>query len=103
MAELCYVTTPELKCLFAMVNRITYTPVTDIVDYFKNVHKMLGPIGCTSMVIWIATNLGCPKMANLAYIEGGVPDLGLHHFVHAHILCKEPDHSLSVMYGRKAI
>jgi hypothetical protein len=40
MAELYSVTTPEFKCLFAMVNRITYTPVVDIVDYFKNVHKM---------------------------------------------------------------
>jgi hypothetical protein len=54
MAELRSMTTPELKCLFAMVNRIKYTPVADIVDYFKNVHKMLGPIECTSMVTRIA-------------------------------------------------
>jgi hypothetical protein len=45
MAELCSVTTPELKSLFAMVNRIKYTPVANIIDYFKNVHKMSGPIG----------------------------------------------------------
>jgi hypothetical protein len=32
MAELHYVSTPELKCLFAIVNRIKYTPVADIVD-----------------------------------------------------------------------
>jgi hypothetical protein len=31
---------------------------------------MLGPIECTSMVTQISMNLGCPKMANLAYIEG---------------------------------
>jgi hypothetical protein len=49
-AELHSITTPELKCLFAMVKRIKYTPVFDIVDYFKNVHKMSGPIECTSMV-----------------------------------------------------
>jgi hypothetical protein len=42
MVELCSVTTPELKCMFAMVNRIKYTPVADIVDYFKNVHKIIG-------------------------------------------------------------
>jgi hypothetical protein len=54
-----------------MVNRIKYTPVADIVDYFKNVHKMSGPIKCSSMVTRIAMNLGCTKMANLAYIEGG--------------------------------
>jgi hypothetical protein len=60
MPELHSVTTPKLKCLFAMVNRIKYTPITVIVDYFKNVPKMLGPIECTSMVSWIAMNLGCP-------------------------------------------
>jgi hypothetical protein len=70
MVELCSAATPELRCLFAIVNRIKYTSVADIVDYFKNVHKMLGPIKCTSMVTRIAMNLGCPKMANLAYIEG---------------------------------
>jgi hypothetical protein len=42
-------------------------------------------------------------MANLAYIEGDVPILGLDHFVHMHILCEKPDHSLSMLYGRKAI
>jgi hypothetical protein len=40
MAELHSVTTPELKSLFAMVNRIKYNPVADFVDYFKNVPKM---------------------------------------------------------------
>jgi hypothetical protein len=103
MAKLCSVTTPELKCLFAMVNRIKYTPIAHIVDYFKNVHKMPGPIECTSMVTRIAMNHGCPKMANLAYIEGDVPNLGLDHFVHAHILCEEPNHYLSMLYGRKTI
>jgi hypothetical protein len=73
MAELRSAATPELKCLFAMVNRIKYTPVADIVNYFKNVHIMSGPSECTSMVTRIAMNLGCPEMANLAYIVGDVP------------------------------
>jgi hypothetical protein len=103
MVELHSVATLEVKCLFAMVNRIKYTLVADIVGYIKNVHKMLGPIECTSMVTLIAMNLGCPKMANLAYIEGDVPILGLDHFVHAHILREEPDHSLSMLNDRKAI
>jgi hypothetical protein len=40
MAELRSVATPKLKYLFAMVKRIKYTPIDDIVDYFKNVHKI---------------------------------------------------------------
>jgi hypothetical protein len=103
MTELHFVATPVLKCLFAKVNRIKYTPVADIVVYFKNVHKVSRPIKCTSMVTQIAMNLGCPKMSNLAYIEGDVPILGLDHFVHMHILHEEPDHSLSMLYGHKAI
>jgi hypothetical protein len=70
MAELRSVATPDLKRMFAMVNRIKYTPVADIIDYYKNVHKMSGLIECTTMVTRIVINLGCPEMANLAYIEG---------------------------------
>jgi hypothetical protein len=64
---------------------------------------MLGLIECTSMVTQIAMNLWCPKMANLDYIEGNVPILGLDHFVHAHVLREEPDHSLSMLHGHKVI
>jgi hypothetical protein len=44
MVELHSITTVELKCLFALVNRIKYTPVADIVDYFTNVSKISGTI-----------------------------------------------------------
>jgi hypothetical protein len=100
MVELRSVTTAELKCLFAMVNRIKYTPIADVVDYFTNVSKILGPIECTSLVTRIAMNLG---YLNLAYIEGDVPVLGLDHFVHVHILHEQPDYSVSMLYGCKAI
>jgi hypothetical protein len=100
MAELHSVTAPELECLFAMVNRIKYTPVADIVDYYTNVSKISGPIECTSLVTRIAMNLG---YSDLAYIEGDVPVLGLDHFVHAHILHKEPNYFVSMLYGCKAI
>jgi hypothetical protein len=103
MMGLHSVGTPELKCLFAIVNRIKYTPIANIVVYFKNVHKMLEPIECTFMVTRIAMNLGCPEMANLAYIEVDVPVPGLNHFVHTHILREEAGHSLSMLYACKAI
>jgi hypothetical protein len=98
--ELHSVTTPKLKCQFAMVNRIKYTPVANIVDYFTNMSKILGPIECTSLVTQIAMNLG---YSDLAYIKRDVPVLGLDHFVHAHILREGPDYSVSMLYGRKAI
>jgi hypothetical protein len=94
VVKLRSVTTAELKCLFAMVNRIKYTPVVDIAS------KIPGPIECISLVTRIAMTLG---YSDLAYSEGDVPVLGLDHFVHAHILRKEPDYSLFMLYGRKAI
>jgi hypothetical protein len=100
MAELRSVTTVELKYLFAMVNRIKYTPVADTINYFTIVSKISGPIECTSLVTRIAMNLG---HSDLAYTEGDVHVLGLDHFVHAHILREEPDYSISMLYGRKAI
>jgi hypothetical protein len=100
MAELCSITTAELKCLLAMVNRIKYTPIFDIVNYFTNVSNISGPIECISLVTRIAMNLG---YLDFAYIEGDVPVLGLDHFVHAHILHGEPDYSVSMLYGHKVI
>jgi hypothetical protein len=83
----------------AMVNRIKYTPVADIINYFTNVSKISGPIECTSLVTRIAMNLG---YSNLAYIEEDVPVLGLDHFVHAHILREKPNYYVSMLYGHKA-
>jgi hypothetical protein len=100
VVELHCVTTVELKCLFAIVNKIKYTLVADIVDYFTNVSKILGPIEGTSLVTWIAMNLG---YSDLAYIKGDVPVLGLHHFVHANILHEESNYSVSMLYGHKVI
>jgi hypothetical protein len=54
MVELHSVTTPKLKCLFAMVDRIKYTPIADIVDYFKMCIKYRGP---SSVPPW---SLGLP-------------------------------------------
>jgi hypothetical protein len=45
-------------------------------------------------------NLG---YSDLAYIKGDAPILGLDHFIHAHILREEPDYSVPIMYGHKAI
>jgi hypothetical protein len=44
-------------------------------------------------------------MAHVSNIEGDVPILGLDHFMRAHILCEEPDYSISMLYegGSNAI
>jgi hypothetical protein len=105
MRELHSITDAELKCLFTMVHRIMYTPVANIVDYFKEICTLSRPINCTSLVTDIALNIGCSKMYKVTYIKGDVPIVGLSHFVHAHVLCEEPDHSISMLYegGKKVL
>jgi hypothetical protein len=68
--ELRSVTIAELKCLFAMVHRMKYTNIADIVDNLKEIHTLSGPIKCTSLVTRIVLNLGCSEMHNMAYIKG---------------------------------
>jgi hypothetical protein len=67
--------------------------------------RSAGPIECTSLVTRIALNLGSDEMANVCYIAGDVPILGLSHFVHTHIWREEPDRSFSMLYegGRKVL
>jgi hypothetical protein len=98
-------TIDEFKCIFAMVHRIKYIPVGNIVDYFKEIHTLSRPIECTSLVTRIAQNIGCPEIHNVAYIEGYIPIIGLSHFVHAHVLREEPYHSISMLYegGNKVL
>jgi hypothetical protein len=61
IVELHSVATLELKCLFAIVNRIQYTPVADIVDYFKNVHKMQDPLSVPPWSLGLPLILGVQK------------------------------------------
>jgi hypothetical protein len=84
--ELHSVTVAKLKCFYAMVHKIRYSLVADIVDYFKEICTLVGPIKCRSMVTHIALNLGFLEMAHVSYIQVDVPTLGLHHFVHVYIL-----------------
>jgi hypothetical protein len=105
MRELRSITVAKLKCLFALVHRIMYTPIEDVVNYFKEIRTLSGPIECTSLVTRIALNIGCLEMHNVAYIKGDVPILHLSHFVHAPVLCEKLNHSISMSYegGNKVL
>jgi hypothetical protein len=69
MRELCSITLAELMCFYAMVHNILYSPIADIVNYFKEIRTFIGPIECTSMVTEIALNIRCLEMAHVSYIQ----------------------------------
>jgi hypothetical protein len=68
------ITTPELKCLFAMVKKIEYTPIADIVDYFENEHKMSGPMSVPPLPLALPRILGFWKWPTWPTL------LGMHLF-----------------------
>jgi hypothetical protein len=105
MRELHSVTVAGLKCMYAIVHKIRYTLVADMVDYFKKIRTMARPTECTSMIIQIALNLGYPEMAHMSCIKEDVLIWGHDNFVHMHILCEELDCTMSMMYegGNKAL
>jgi hypothetical protein len=54
--------------------------------------------------VHIYGHLDCSKfggleMAYVSYIQGNVLTLCLDHFVHTHILRKEPDYSISMLFA----
>ena len=59
----------ELKLLCAMVKKRKVSPAKFMMKQWKEVFKLKGDVGCTSLVTRIAQNLGLLKNASDAYIE----------------------------------
>jgi hypothetical protein len=85
MLELRSVTTPELRSLFAMVHRIKYTHVADIVDYFKNVHKCRDPSSVPPWSLGLPQILGVRKWPTWPTLRGIYLFLILTIFSCAHL------------------
>jgi hypothetical protein len=87
MWELRSITIAELKYLYALVYTIWYSPVADIVDYFKVIHTLVGPILSAHlyMVTRITLNLGCPEMSLVSYIQGMYQPWALTICARAHL------------------
>jgi hypothetical protein len=68
MVELHFVATPELKSLFAMVNRTKYSPIAGIVNFFKNVHYRLHVnLPCICKTIQNKSGIGCIAWHGMAW------------------------------------
>jgi hypothetical protein len=68
MVELHFVATPELKSLYAMVNRTKYTPIAGIVNFFKNVHYRLHVnLPCICKTIQNKSGIGCIAWHGMAW------------------------------------
>ena len=59
----------ELKLLCAMDKRRKVSPVKFMMQQWKEVFELKGDVGCTTLVTYIAQNLGLLENASVAYIE----------------------------------
>ena len=87
--DFCTVRIDELKLLYAMVKRRKVSPVKLMMQQWKEVFELKGDVGCTTLVTYIAQNLGLLENASVAYIEDiDRWYMDYEYFVQDHILKK---------------
>ena len=88
----------ELKLLYAMIKRKKVSPIKFMMNHWIEIPGLKGDVGCTSLAISIAKNLGLLEDASVTYID--VPHwlIDYDYFNHAHMLKKGRDGKLVVMY-----
>ena len=89
----------ELKLLYALIKRRKVSPVKFMMKQCKEIPKLKGDVGCTSLVTHIAKNLGLLNNASVAYIND-IPrwTIDYGYFVQAHMLKNKKDGKLVMMY-----
>ena len=99
-AEAHCTTAEDLKCLYAMVMKIHFAPVLDIVKHWVGMVKNNTPITITAFVMGIATNLGVLENAQLEYLPHNLTHLvGERHFVQGHFLWADAKGNLIMTYS----
>lgn len=88
----------ELKLLYAMIKREKVSPVKFMMNHWLEIPGLKGDVGCTSLVTRIGKSLGLLEDASITYID--VPHwlIDYDYFNHAHMLKKERDGKLVMMY-----
>ena len=96
--DFCTVRNDELKLLYAMINRKKVSPVKLMMGHWLEIPSLKGDVGCTSLVTCIAKNLGLLEDASVTYIDVPCWLIDYDYFNHAHMLKKERDGKLVMMY-----
>ena len=79
----------DLQLLYAAINKVPTSPVTLLVSHWLSIPSLQGPVGCTSLITRLATNLHLLENSSLDFIE----ELRIYHgydtFRQARMLKKE--------------
>jgi len=79
----------DLQLLYAAINKVPTSPVTLLVSHWLSVPSLQGPVGCTSLITLLASNLHLLENLSLEFIA----ELRIYHgddtFRQARMLKKE--------------
>ena len=81
-----------------MVKRKKVSPVKFMMTQWAEIPGLKGVVGCTSLVIRIARNLGLLANASITYIDSARWIINYGYFNYAHILKKDMDGKIVKMY-----
>ena len=90
----------DLQLLYAAINKVPTSPVTLLVSHWLNIPSLQGPVGCTSLIPHLASNLHLLENLSSEFID----DLRIYHgydtFRQARMLKKEGN-IMCMLYNNK--
>ena len=92
---------PELQCLYAMANKIHFSPVMSLLAHWQKMISGRSPIDITSLVTHVARYVKVMEGAEVTFlleIEAYRYEVGLEHFVQGHMTREAPQNSIFMCY-----
>ena len=80
---------PELQCLYAMANKIRFSPVRSMLAHWQKMISGRSPIGITFLVTRVARYVKAMDGAKVTFLpeaEAYRYGVGLEHFVQGHMM-----------------
>jgi len=92
---------PELQCLYAMANKIRFSPVRSMLAHWQKMITAKGPIDITPLVTRVARYVKAMEGAEVTFFpesEAYRYEVSLEHFVQGHMMWEGPGNSIFMCY-----
>ena len=99
--DLCLCSLPELQCLYAMANKILFSPVRSMLAHWQKMISSGSPIDITSLVTRVVRYVKAMEGAEVTFLpetETYRYKVGLEHFVQGHMMREGPGNALFMCY-----
>ena len=92
---------PELQCLYAMANKIHFSPVMSLLAHWQKMISGRSPIDITSLVTHVARYVKAMEGTEVTFLpktEAYRYEVSLEHFVQGHMMREGPGNSIFMCY-----